>query len=205
MRGKLSWTAFLIASLNVGFGHAQDASSSEKVDSVYTQLDLEASCIEYASYELGAAFSCPGYAGFGVLFAEEDLRQSVFYGYVGAWFGEGAWESFSGFNTISGTIEWRLRDRVPFATIHRWLITPEGGDDSSEKGQVLVVSKVAQPGVGEGCVVGYVDALENENANDLAREVADTMAVDFSCRIEEPIFHGNEGVAAGFPVRTFGP
>ncbi len=69
----------------------------------------------------------------------------------------------------------------------------------------MVVSKVAQPGDGDGCVVGYVDALENKNANEMARNVADDLARDFMCRIEDPIFHGTEGLAAGFPVRTFGP
>ena len=93
---------------------------------------------------------------------------------------------------------------MPYAAIMRWFISSGEGDGSSE-GQVLVVSKVAQPGIGDGCVVGYVDALENAGANEMARDIADELARDFMCRIEEPVFHGEEGLAAGFPIRTFGP
>lgn len=175
-----------------------------EIDSVYSKLDLDGSCKPYELYEQGGSFTCPGYAGYGVLFTEGDLRQSVFYGFVGEWFQEGAFESFSGFNYASGTIEWRLQGGVPYAAIMRWFISSGEGDGSSE-GQVLVVSKVAQPGIGDGCVVGYVDALENKNANEMARDIADELARDFMCRIEDPVFHGNEGLAAGFPVRTFGP
>lgn len=175
-----------------------------EIDSVYSKLDLDGSCKPYELYEQGGSFTCPGYAGYGVLFTEGDLRQSVFYGFVGEWFQEGAFESFSGFNYASGTIEWRLQGGVPYAAIMRWFISSGEGDGSSE-GQALVVSKVAQPGIGDGCVVGYVDALENKNANEMARDIADELARDFMCRIEDPVFHGNEGLAAGFPVRTFGP
>ncbi len=185
---------------------AQDTELGDTIESVYTELDLDGACRPFELYELGGSFTCPGYAGYGVLFSEGDLRQSVFYGFVGEWFAEGAFESFSSFNNVSGTIEWRLRGGVPYAAIMRWFISSGGASaDETKQGQVLVVSKVAQPGIGDGCVVGYVDALENAEANVLAREVADTHAADFMCRIEDPVFYGEEGLAAGFPVRTFGP
>ena len=52
------------------------------------------------------------------------------------------------------------------------------------------MSKVGQPGIVDACVVGYVDALANPQANDLARQVADTMADGFACRVDVPDFHG---------------
>lgn len=185
---------------------AQDFELGDEIESVYSDLDLDGGCRPYELYELGGSFSCPGYAGYGVLLSEGDLRQSVFYGFVGEWFAEGAFESFGGFNHVSGKIEWRLKGGVPYATIMRWFISSGSENDTeANRGQVLVVSKVAQPGIGDGCVVGYVDARENANANELARQVADDIATDFQCRIDDPQFHGKEGLAAGFPFRTFGP
>ncbi len=197
----------LVALLCTTFpGQAQDIELGATIESVYTKLDLDGACKPFELYELGGSFTCPGYAGYGVIFSEGDLRQSVFYGFVGEWFAEGAFETFSSFNNVSGTIEWRLKGGVPYAAIMRWFISSGGASESEQdRGQVLVVSKVAQPGIGDGCVVGYVDALENADANVMAREVADTYAADFMCRIEDPVFYGEEGLAAGFPVRTFGP
>lgn len=157
--------------------------------SVYTKLQLEDGCIVLGKYEQGGTWNCPGYGGYGVYFSEGDLRQSVYYGHLGAWLDDRSFESFGGFNNISGTFEWRLVEKSgpPFATIARWFID---GVEGSKRQQVLVVSKVGQPGIGEACVVGYVDALSNKNANVLAREVADTLAVDFACRVDEPQWHG---------------
>lgn len=183
---------------------AQDTADKEEFKSAYTKIDDLEGCVTITQYEVGADLSCAGYKGYGILLSDIDARNSVFYGYVGEWYAEGAYESFESFNSINDTVEWRLKDDVPFAVVQRWFIEAASGEEA-DRGQVLVVSRVAQAGDGNGCVVGYVDALENENANELAREIADTMAVDFRCRIDEPMFHGEEGVAAGFPVRSFGP
>ncbi len=111
---------------------AQTGGPKGEIESVYTKLDLDGDCKAYEAYEMGASFTCPGYAGYGVLFSEGDLRQSVFYGFVGEWFGEGAFESFSGFNHVSGTIEWRLQGGIPFAAIMRWFISTGEGDGTDE-------------------------------------------------------------------------
>ncbi len=176
--------------------------------SEYTKLDLDNGCVAISEYEAGGSWSCEGYKGYGILFSEGDLRQSVFYGYVGEWYAEGAFESFGGFNNVSGTIEWRLDGDTPVAAIQRWFIDnpEETGEQTDEtRGQVLVVAKVAQPGVGDGCVVGYVDARENTQANELARQIADEMAPGFRCRVDQPEYHGEQGLLAGEPMRTFGP
>lgn len=178
------------------------------VSSVYTKLDFETGCIRLSTHEVGARFSCSGQGGFGVLFAESDLRQSLFFGYVGSWYGDDAWESFGPFNQTNDTVEWRLSGGRPFATILRWFIensNPDtGAPDEAHRGQVLVVSRVAQPGEGGACVVGYVDALANPNANEMARNVADTLAADFTCMSDTPVYHGQRGPLAGDPVRVFG-
>ena len=187
---------------------AASAQEDGSISSIYTKLDFQTGCIPLSSDLVGGSFSCAGHGGYGILFAESDLRQSAFFGYVGDWYGDGAWESFSPFNQTNDTVEWRLRDGVPFATILRWFIEnpdPEtGSPDEAHRGEVLVVSKVGQPGAGDACVVGYVDALANPDANAMAREVADTAAEAFTCRTDTPAYHGARGPLAGDPVQAFG-
>ena len=182
---------------------------AQTVTSEYTKLDVGDACTTFEADELGASFACPGYEGYGILFSEYDLRMSIFYGYVGEWYAEGAWESFQSFNAVNDTVEWRLHDGVPRASILRWFIDhpdPDTGSPSERtRGQVLVVSKVAQPGTGEGCIMAYVDARANSDANMLARQAADTLLPTFRCRIDVPAYLGSEGRFAGFPSRTFGP
>jgi hypothetical protein len=97
---------------------------------------------------------------------------------------------------------------VPFATILRWFIentNPDtGAPDEAHRGQVLVVSRVAQPGEGRPAWSAMSTRWPMENANTLAREVADTMADGFTCRVDEPQFHGERGALASGPTRVFG-
>jgi hypothetical protein len=72
------------------------------------------------------------------------------------------------------------------------------------KGQVLVVSKVAGD-TGQGCVVGYVDALANPEPNALARKVADRLQrkeLRLRTRIK-PRIHGIRGPTAAEPTHVF--
>jgi hypothetical protein len=198
----------LAAALLGGTVLAGPATADGPVGSTYTKLDLDTGCEQISSNEVGGSFRCAGHDGYPVHFAEGDLRQSVFFGHVGDWHAERAWESFGQFNYVNDTIEWRLKDGVPFAAILRWFIenpNPDtGSPDEAHRGQVLVVSRVAQPADGNGCVVGYVDALANGDANTLARQVADTLAEGFACRADEPRYHGNRGPLGGDPTRVFG-
>lgn len=157
-------------------------------DSVYTQLDSEKDCklVDEAKEDEGgdwAEFHCEGYRDYPVYLSYGDARESAHYGYAPGGKPD-SWESFGGFNSVSKTVEWRIEDGVPFATIHRWTIN----DASTDKEiQVLVVEKVAQPDAMEGCVVGYVVATGNPDHNVQAREVADQYARDFSCWSNEPL------------------
>ena len=72
--------------------------------------------------------------------------------------------------------------------------------DADNQGQVLAISRVGQPEDKEGCPVGYVDALANKNPNELAREVADTIAADFICGKDTAEYHGTRGPRAGDPM-----
>lgn len=162
-------------------------------ESAYTKTEFEKHCKVIEETETGGVMAvCPGYIGYQIHFAEGDLRQSAFYGYVGQWHAAGAFESFGSFNHAAPTVEWRIENGRPFATIRRWFVAM--GEDAKGKPlpdiQVLVVSRVAQKDDGEGCVVGYVEATANPNANELARKVADDEARDFACRYAEAMWRG---------------
>ena len=70
-------------------------------------------------------------------------------------------------------------------------------------GQVLVVSRVGQPQDRTGCVTAYVDALENKDANELARKLADEQAPIFPCGKEKPVFHGKVGSKVSEPQYVY--
>jgi hypothetical protein len=167
--------------------------SAAENSSVYTKLDFDKNCIPLATYEAGGTFSCQGYKGFPVLLSEGDLRVSVFFGHLGPWFngtdGSEAFVSFSPFNNVANTIEWRLNpEGVPFAAILRWQISETDGSEGPGS-TVLVVSRVGQPGVGMACPAGYV-AGATPDANDVARQIADSLANDFDCLTTEAGWHG---------------
>jgi len=180
------------------------AGFAEAGDSVYTKLDLEKDCVFHAQYELGASAYCTGYKGYPVHFSEGDLRQMVQFGHVGNL--RGHWESFSQFNRINDTIEWRLKDGKPYAAILRWFIENSDEDGQYTKaleGQVLVVSTVADHTSPVSCVVGYVDARANTDANVMAQKLADDIAERFRCGEDKPKFHGERGPHSGQPNGYF--
>jgi len=139
---------------------------------------------------------CPGLGDYKVLFKEGDLRQSVHYGFLKQSILDKAFESFGPFNHMNPKIEWRIgAGGKPIAAIQRFFV----GDGNSQ-GQILVISKVGQPGEEEGCPVGYVDALASKDANNLARAVADGLAVHFRCGADKPDYHGARGDKAAEPM-----
>ena len=185
-------TAFAVTTL----GLAAPAMANE---SVYTDLNLDR-CQTIAADEMGASMKCRGYDDYPIYFSEGDLRQSVLYGPVRAELIEGAFASFAAFNHINTKVEWRLdASGKPFAAILRWFIENVGDTGMPTKeaeGQVLVIARVAQPEDGLSCVVGYVDALSNPKANELARQVADGEASDFACGFQEAMWIGKRGEKA---------
>lgn len=177
--------------------HAGDMTSA------YTKLDFKKTCKIIEEVEEGGSVSllCEGYRDYAIHFAEGDLRHSVQFGYVDPE-RQNVWQSFAQWNRISTTVEWRLQGDRPVAAILRWFIenTDDAGSaDPARVGQVLVVSRVGQKDDPQACVVGYIDALANGNANVLARELADNQATEFACGAKRPEFHGDRGKLSGDP------
>lgn len=186
------------------FAAALAASAAKANESAYSERNLDA-CKTLSQEDEGPSVTleCAGYKDLAVYFKEGDLRQSQAYGPISkAWLDE-AFESFGPFNHTNAKIEWRIAAGKPVATIVRWFVSdPETTSDTDTRyGQVLVVSTIATAENPTSCVVGYVDALENKDANKLARKVADEEAHDFACGLNEPQWHGLRGKLAGEPVR----
>ena len=184
--------------------------AANAAESVYSKLDFDEGCMweqpeSEEEAQIGGRAVCKGLDGYPVYFAESDLRQFVAYGPAADPFafptGFGQW------NSVHDAIEWRLEGGKPFATIHRWFIDnvnlDTGAAEEAFRGQVLVISTVADPAAPEAertsCVVGFVDALENRGANVLARVVADDYANGFRCGVDRPAFHGRRGKRSGTP------
>ncbi len=176
-------------------------------ESVYTELDLDA-CKALEQDDQGGRWVCKGWGGYPVEFAEGDIRQSLFIGYLGPWATKNHWESLGPFNHIGGTIEWITAGKIAKAAISRFIIensNPETGEpDKAFQGQVLVIFKVGQKGEGEACTVGYVDARANPLPNELARKVAAKDVAGFKCRVDTPQWHGLKGSTAGDGTSSFG-
>lgn len=183
-------------------------SPAAAAESVYTTLNFnDDSCkpvnpvVTQEEQDMGVvAVTCPGYKGYSVQFNSDDERETVHYGDPQTATTGAAWESFSPFNSIVDKVEWRIEKGVPFAAIQRFMIStgeeePAPGSNAKGpvKGQVLVISKVGQPGQPSGCVVGLVDALANPDANDLARSTADALAPGFKCGQHKAVYHGKRG------------
>lgn len=164
---------------------------AQEVKSAYSEIDLKiCPLVDQAQEGDGewAIFRCEGVAGLAVFVSEADLRFSLGYGPDGR--NQKSIHQFLGpFNTVGKTLEWRLREGRPIASILRYFTeTGTGGD----KGQVLVISKVSR---GASCHVAYVDSLANKDANELARFAADHIAENFDCERDHPIRIGKRGVS----------
>jgi hypothetical protein len=177
-------------------------------DSAYTVLDTQncKTMAEPAADEPGGDFFvglCAGYEAYPVVFKESDLRVSVHFGFLDQRIIDEAFESFAQFNNPGSKIEWRLdATGKPVATILRMFISnidPEtgGSDNKALQGEVLVVSKVGQPDDATGCVIGYVDARANKDANMLARDIADNEAETTDCTTHQPDYAGERGPLSG--------
>lgn len=148
-------------------------------NSAYTDISLD-QCLVLDADDFGASWACPGYKGYPLMVTEGDLRFSLIYGF-GARSADG--QTLPPFNRLGAKLEWRLSNALgrwmPIATIVRYhTADPETGED---KGQVLVVTQLVE---GNSCHIAYIDALANADANELAREAADTSG-DFDCAADE--------------------
>lgn len=193
MKFKISLFALSLTAIAI------NSASAQSYTSAYTKLNFDQHCAVLEEYELGVSAKCSGYKDYPVYFSEGDLRAMVRFGHTTP--KTDRWESFGQFNNVGNTIEWRLSAEVPTATILRWHIDTEDSQGNRKEGQVLVVSTVANyDNPDNACIAGYVDALANSNANVLARNVADTIAIYFKCGVDSPKFYGDKGPYSGSPT-----
>jgi hypothetical protein len=155
------------------------------------------------SFDDSTSRVCPGKAGLVVLIAENDLRETVSVGRnrstaakepaAQAWFGP--------FNSTTTKIEWRALGARPFAIIQRWHIADNADLDRDSRPNakpMLVVTRLPPGGV---CHVAYIDVQANPNANELAREAADTVARSFNCGTDTVKIIGEGGRAVQLALR----
>ncbi|WP_367717086.1 hypothetical protein AB2N04_03540 [Nitratireductor sp. GISD-1A_MAKvit] len=182
---RLAFTGLMMAAL-------AGAAYAVEIKSAYTKIETDKNCAVFSAPQEDDPgdwlnLVCSGWRGYPVIVHYGDARESVFYGFPPE--GELEWESFSGFNSTGPTVEWRIMSdgdrKWPFATIHRWFV--DDGEGDGDNIEVLVVEKVGQVSAREGCVVGYVVATGNENANEKARRIADGQAFDFACGADQPV------------------
>lgn len=158
---------------------------AQQIVSDYTDLDHDQHCSVFAAAGPDEGdwsnMVCQGWRGYPVIIYYSDARESLFYGFLPSGDLSPTWESFVGFNQAGPKIEWRIEQdgprATPFATIHRWFV--DAGREQPV--EVLVVQKVGQLHPREGCVVGYVVATGNPEANEKARRIADGKARSHSC------------------------
>lgn len=178
---------FILAGVFVA---AVAATASAEPVSKYSDIDLEA-CPKGQDFGDEPAYEaiCPGPDGWELRVMEGDLRFWVEPRRAGEQT-EMHFQTLSAFNTVNSKAEWRGEIAAgsfePYAMILRYF-TDSGMGEESGKGNVLVVTKVpATPGE-RSCHIAYVDAKAVENANEVAQQIADTMADSFDCESHTPL------------------
>lgn len=161
---------FLALLLTANFAQAANTS-------VYTNFDIKKCKVLSAAVpeeENGGSYICPGYKNLKMYFAEGDLRQLVAFG-KNPEKHCASQQTFPQFNSVNSTIEWRLNNGKPIATIQRWGVSDPV--DSSRIKNWLVVTKLE---ASNSCHMAIVEGAF-PNANTKAREIADSLATTFKC------------------------
>lgn len=137
---------------------------------------------------------CDGIGGQVVLVTEDDLRVTVSIGpNRNAADNEPATkQGFAPFNNVHDTLEWRMSQGRPFATIQRWFLSDSA--NPSADGRPTQVAMLVVTRLSPACHVAYVDVHSNAIANALARKAADEHARDFDCN-KQPMVIGKSGRA----------
>jgi hypothetical protein len=137
---------------------------------------------------------CSGIGSNVVLVTEDDLRLTITIGRdrETADNEPAAKQGFAPFNNVHDTLEWRMTQGRPFATIHRWFLSDSanpGTDGRPTPVAMLVVTRLSP-----ACHVAYVDVHSNAIANAMARKAADEHARAFDCK-NPPMVIGKSGRA----------
>ena len=211
--------SLLVSIISEGEGYIADVAAGadrKEIDSVYSTLDTDNDCSlleglpgDDPGHAYSSVMRCQGADRHEVILGDYHLRMQLHY--VGSDLTdryhaqEGrASEGFAEFNHVHDVVEWRRRKvdgaMEPFATIHRWFVQLEQPGGPSEHPMLLVQTVASAPGE-ESCIVGYVDAHANPNANEIAKRVADEVAPRFECGIDEMQSHGDTTDRTPHPAR----
>jgi hypothetical protein len=146
---------------------------------------------EYASTRV-----CPGKAGYTVIVDDDDLRTTVTIGKKGKAKAVIAGGSEGRFSSVHDAVEWRSVEGAaePFAIIIRWSFRDP--DDESKEGKDLPLLIVARLSPGPICQIAFVDTTAEQDANALARQIADEKARDFKCNTDTAQLVGARGRAS---------
>jgi hypothetical protein len=196
-------SARLCVALALGLAGAAPA-ATQSIGSAYTDYDTKL-CPHKAGREVEdyGEWRCKGLDGMAVRVSAGDQRMTMSFG-PHAKDEPAAAQTLQGFNDVyKARLEWRFArgtdGRIrPFAAIVRWntFLLDEreelaaSGRPKTVRGQVLVVTRLGPRGV---CHVGYVDALANRDANEIARRIADEKARAFRCDADKPVIVGETG------------
>ncbi len=168
---------------------------AESYESAYTSIAFD-ECLQLTPPDLvdeylGAEWVCAGYNGIVAWVSEGDLRMFLGYGPEGreqCSYGQ----TMSGFNSVSDTLEWRLKVQhgraTPIATILRYDVERHDGGSR----QYLVVTKLGE----EACHMAYIDASEPDH-NESAREAAEYFTEGFDCARDLPFNYTASGRQEG--------
>jgi hypothetical protein len=137
---------------------------------------------------------CAGIGGQVVLVSEDDLRVTVSIGRNRdiAIEEPAAKQGFAPFNNVHDTLEWRMSQGRPFATIHRWFLSDSA--NPSADGRPTQVAMLVVTRLSPTCHVAYIDVHSNAIANAMARKAADEHARSFDCS-KPPMVIGKSGRA----------
>ena len=146
---------------------------------------------EYASTRV-----CPGKAGYAVIVDDDDLRTTVTIGKNGKANAVIAGGSEGRFSSVHDTVEWRSVKGAaePFAVIIRWSFRDP--NDESKEGKDLPLLIVARLSPGPICQIALVDTTAEQDANALARQIADERARGFKCNTDTAQLVGARGRAS---------
>ena len=152
-----------------------------------TKFDL-AHCkiIEPADqYVYAGTWACKGYGGVDIIQSSIDDRSYAAYGQDGIKHCAFR-KTFGPFNTALSPVEWRIKNKKPFAAIERWSVA------NGENGSSITWLVVTALRKGESCPVHYVSG-SYPDANKAARRAADTLAPGFDCANDVPTFDSSIG------------
>lgn len=169
-----------VAALIAGFA----ANEARAVEFSYSATSGP-TCVTIRSKREFNSSRCPGPAGYGTLFHDLGNMVAVEFGPIGkekAIVEDGLmWEGAD--KAFGSQVEWRLINGKPYAAILRtWRQDFDEKANLPRTVEELLVIKVSSRGA---CLVDVIDG-KRRDANVLAREMADTLAMTFRCGVDQP-------------------